>query len=174
MNESTPSLRAAVRLLLGVAAAALLAACGAVAPTELGPQGKPAREEPFRFTFDTTFDCGTFEVAESAELAGTFTTFFDRSGTPVRTQLHGRYFGTLTNLATGYTLTDGPDAYNVFHDIAEDTHSVRGLFYMVRDVDGRKVAIDVGKVTLSPDGVSVAGPHDIFDAEDGICTYLDR
>lgn len=50
----------------------------------------------------------------------------------------------------------------------------RGLFFMVRDVDGNKVAIDVGDITLSPDGVSVAGPHDIFDAEGGICSYLDR
>lgn len=37
-----------------------------------------------------------------------------------------------------------------------------------------KMAVDNGNITLSPDGVRVAGPHDNFDAEDGICTYLDR
>jgi hypothetical protein len=45
---------------------------------------------------------------------------------------------------------------------------------MLRDSNGKKVAIDVGTITYSPDGVTVSGPHDVYEAEDGVRTFPDH
>lgn len=164
-----------VQLLAGtLATLVFLVGCGASGPVELSTLAKPAREEPYHFTFDATFGCDDFQVAWSGEVSGFVTTFFDRRGNPTSVRIHERFFGRLTNLTTGYTLTDGPDAYIITDDLENETSAVVGLFFMVRGPDGKKVAVDVGKITFSLDGVTISGPHDVFDAENGICTFLDR
>jgi hypothetical protein len=151
----------------------LSAGCGSVQePAKLTTLAKPAKEIPYHETFNDTYSCGDFEVALSAEVSGTVTTFFDQEGNPVRMHARERFFGTNTNLTTGYTVTDGPDSYQFFIDLVDETTAVVGLYFMVRDADGKKVAIDVGKITFSPDGVTISGPHDIY--ENGICPYLDH
>ncbi len=157
---------------LSAAGLLLLAGCSRTPPAELTPLAKPARETPYREAFSDTFSCGDFDVATSGEVSGVVTTFFDRNGNPVRIHVRERIFATFTNLTTGYTITDGPDSYQFFDDLVNETFSVVGLYFMVRDERGKKVAIDVGKITFSPDGVSISGPHDIY--ETGLCPYLDH
>lgn len=155
-----------------LAALLALAGCGGTPEAELAPLARPAKETPYHVSISDTFSCGDFEVAFSSEFRGVVTTFFDREGVPVRIHTRERFLGTLTNLDTGYTVTDGRDAYHFFDDLVDESSSVVGLFFMVRDPDGKKVAIDVGNITFSPDGVTIAGPHDVF--ETGLCIYLDR
>lgn len=141
-------------------------------PLNLLTLAKPAKETPYHETFSNTFSCGDFEVATSGEVSGVVTTFFDRDGNPVRIHVRERFFATLTNLTTGYTITDGPDSYGFFDNLVNETFSIVGLVFMLRDEDGKKVAIDVGKITFSPDGVTISGPHDVFENE--LCPYLDH
>ena len=95
-------------------------------------------------------------------------------GEPIRLHVQERFFATLTSLDPGYTLTDGPDSFFVRVDLVKETESARGLFSMLRDSNGKKVAIDVGTITYSPDGVTVSGPHDVYEAEDGVRTFPDH
>lgn len=153
----------------------VLAACNTVAePEGLETLAKPDKEA-YALSGEGEFECVDegFFVDFTFDFSGTATTFYDRNGDPVRLHFREKYYGTLTNRETGYTLIDGPDSWNVFVDLVADTASIRGLVWNVRMPDGKRIAMDVGNITFYPDGtVKVAGPHDVFD--NGICYYLNN
>lgn len=160
----------------------VLAACNTVTePEGLETLAKPDKEH-YAFSGEGEFECVDegFVVDFTYDVSGTVTTFYDRNGDPVRFHFREKYYGTLTNRETGYTLIDGPDSWNVFVDLVDGTESIRGLYIHFRTPDGKRIAMDVGNITFYPDGtVKIAGPHDIFDVGDGnidkaICYYLNN
>jgi hypothetical protein len=94
-------------LVAGIAATALgLVAAGASA---VPPQHFTA-EPPTRILEDTGQACG-FPVRWTIDLTVEGTNFFDSEGRIVRQQAHIREDNTITNLATGLTLREGPDSF---------------------------------------------------------------
>jgi hypothetical protein len=94
-------------LVAGIAATALgLVAAGASA---VPPQHFTA-EPPTRIVEDTGQACG-FPVRWTIDLTVEGTNFFDSEGRIVRQQAHIREDNTITNLATGLTLREGPDSF---------------------------------------------------------------
>lgn len=87
------------------------------------------------------------------EIAGEVheTRFFDDEGRLVRIVAHFQETNTLTNLATGKTITDRPKFNQIVHFNADGTLSsveTMGLFVNARDERGANV-MDVGKVILA-------------------------
>jgi hypothetical protein len=147
----------------GIAATALglMAATASAVP----PQHFTA-EPPTRIVQDTGQACG-FPVRWTIDLTVEGTNFFDSDGRLVRQQAHIREDNTITNLATGLTLREGPDSFMqtiYFNPDGTISHVVAtGLAANVQDGNLK----DVGRVIWLPgtnEIVFSAGPHPVREA----------
>ena len=152
-------------LVAGIVATALglLAATASAMP----PQHFTA-EPPTRIVQDTGQACG-FPVRWTIDLTVEGTNFFDSEGRLVRQQAHIREDNTITNLATGLTLREGPDFFMqtiYFNPDGTISHFVAtGLAANVQ-ADGENLK-DVGRVIWLPgtnEIVFSAGPHPVREA----------
>ena len=118
--------------------------------------------------------CG-FPVRWDIDLTIDLTRFFDREGALEREHLQIRELNTVTNLATGLTLQEGPDAFiqrNIFNDDGSVTIEANGLSVNVRGEDKLK---DVGRfvIRIGPgefEIVMAAGPHPVRELSTGAVT----
>jgi hypothetical protein len=152
-------------LVAGVAAIALglMAATAPAAPPQHFTQDPPAR-----IVQDTGQACG-FPVRWTIDLTVRGTNFFDSEGRLVRQQAHIREDNTITNLATGLTLREGPDSFmQTVHFNPDGTIShfvATGLAANVQ-AEGKNLK-DVGRVIWLPgtnEIVFSAGPHPVREA----------
>jgi hypothetical protein len=133
---------------LGGAAGAVLLALVGASPAVADPPVQTS--ESFALVVqDAGAECG-FPVRW--EISGELheTRFFDDAGRLVRIVAHVQETNTLTNLATGKTITDRPKFNQIVHFNADGTLSsveTMGLFVNARDLRGANV-MDVGKVIL--------------------------
>jgi hypothetical protein len=152
-------------LVVGVAAIAL----GLAAATALAvPPQHFTQDPPVRIVEDTGQACG-FPVRWTIDLTVEGTNFFDSEGRLVRQQGHVREDNTITNLATGLTLREGPDSFMqtiFFNPDGTISHFVAtGLAANVQ-AEGENLK-DVGRVIWLPvtnEIVFSAGPHPVRDA----------
>ena len=163
-------------IILALFSFGILVACDSLTDAEFETLAKPDvsyYDEEIVNIFRCDNDNFGFRVIARFSVSGNIKTFYDRQGNPIRLKVHERFEGSFTNFRTGYTLTDGPGTYNVFIDLRNGSESIRGLFFYLRDADGKRVAIDVGNITFYADGsVKVAGSHDVY--ENGLCGYLNN
>jgi hypothetical protein len=109
--------------------------------------------------------CG-FPVRWDISLTADITNFFDRNGELTRVHAQVREMNTVTNLATGLTLQEGPDAFvqrTLFNDDGSVTIEANGLSVNVR---GEEKLKDVGRfvIRVGPGEFEVlfaAGPHPV-------------
>ena len=146
---------------IAVAALGLTAATASAVP----PQHFTA-QPPTRIVQDTGQACG-FPVRWTIDLTVEGTNFFDSEGRLVRQQAHIHEDNTITNLATGLTLREGPDAFTqttYFNPDGTVSHFVAtGLAANVQDGNLK----DVGRVAWLPgtnEIVFSAGPHPVREA----------
>ena len=98
----------------------------------------------------------------------TITTFFDKQGNPVRIEFHLPFHGTLTNEATGGSVS-ADQVLQLTVDLEEGTESDAGLRFRVAFPGLGVVLLDAGKVVFYADGnvVFEAGLHQIVNADFG-------
>lgn len=133
---------------LGGAGAALLALVGA-SPAVADPPVQTSRPIA-QVVQDAGAECG-FPVRWVISGENHETRFFDEEGRLVRIVAHIHETNTLTNLATGKTITDEPKFNQIVHFNPDGTLSsveTMGLFVNARDERGASV-MDVGKVILA-------------------------
>ncbi len=114
--------------------------------------------------------CGTgdaaFDIIENAVVTGIEKTFYDRDGTPVRSQLHFTYAGTLTNVRTGESFSDRPDPQLYVFDFADETLTVTGLIFSINVPGEGVVALDAGKIVFDAANdfeiLFQSGPHHLI------------
>ena len=132
----------------GAAVAALLALVGA-SPAVADPPVQTSRPIA-QVVQDAGAECG-FPVRWVISGENHETRFFDEQGRLVRIVAHIHETNTLTNLATGKTITDTPTFNQIVHFNPDGTLSsveTMGLFVNARDERGAGV-MDVGKVILA-------------------------
>ena len=161
MRTSTPS---RLRWCIAGAVAALLALVVA-SPAVADPPVHST--DPFSFVVeDAGVECG-FPIRWEISGEGRETFFFDDEGRLARIISHTRETNTLTNLATGKTVTDTPRFTQIVHfneDGTIDNVETMGLYAHARDGAAAKV-MDVGKVIIAYGPGSdrallfEAGPH---------------
>jgi hypothetical protein len=151
-------------LVAGIAAAAIGLTAG-TASAAVPPQHFTA-EPPTRIVQDTGQACG-FPVRWTIDLTVEGTNYFDSDGRLLRQQAHIREDNTITNLATGLTLREGPDSFMqtiYFNPDGTVSHFVAtGLAANVQDGNLK----DVGRVIWLPgtnEIVFSGGPHPVREA----------
>ena len=127
-------------------------------------------------TYSFELDCGSFTGLSSGGFSGHETIFFDQVGNPLRIQGHLRYRATITNTATGKTLTDNA-AYNYKVDLVTGVVEVNGFVYNVKDRETGFRIKDIGRIVFDAAGnvTFEAGRHDadgFGDATPLYCTAL--
>lgn len=130
-----------------------------------------------KFHNEDTFvvDCGTYFLEGNFVEDVRVTTFSDRTGTPIRAEIHFNYSGTLTNLSTGHTFRD-PGHYKVVQDLRNGNQSAIGMVFAIT-VPGEGVSVlDAGKVVFDADFniIFEAGPHQfLHGGGDLVCAALE-
>ncbi|MGH2699262.1 MAG: hypothetical protein ACRDJL_08700 [Actinomycetota bacterium] len=158
---------------MGVAACVVSLVVGLVSPALAVP---PERDSVAltNVVQDNGEACG-FPVRWDIDLTIDITNFFDRDGELERVHLQIRELNTVTNLDTGLTLQEGPDAFiqrNLFNDDGSVTIEANGLSVNVR---GEEQLKDVGRfvVRIGPgefEVVMAAGPHPVRELSTGAVT----
>ena len=150
-------------LVAGMTAAALLLATGpalAVAPVRF----ERTIHNPVQ---DQGQACG-FPVLWDINLTVRGTNFFDADGNLVRQQAHIREDNTITNLATGLTLREGPDSFmQTIHYNPDGTVRQIVATGLAANVRGDERLKDVGRVVWLPrtnEIVFSAGRHPVREA----------
>ena len=103
-------------------------------------------------------------------LVGTFTedvrvtTYFDKAGTPVRSQIKVNVAGVVTNPETGESV-ENPAHTTIFVDLVEGTEAQVGLVFKATVPGVGVVFHDVGRVVFDAAGnlIFEAGPHDVLN-----------
>lgn len=104
----------------------------------------------------------------------TITTFFDDEGNPTRLTFHLPFHGTLTNEATGESVS-ADQVLQLTVDLVEGTESDVGLRFRVTFPGLGVVLLDAGKIVFDADGnvVFEAGPHQVVNEDfAGFCAAL--
>jgi hypothetical protein len=151
-------------LVAGIAAIAL--GLTAATASAVPPQHFTATP-PTRIVQDTGQACG-FPVRWTIDLTVEGTNFFDAEGRLVRQQAHIHEDNTITNLATGLTLREGPDSFVQTIYFNPETGTIEqivatGLAANVQDGNLK----DVGRVAWLPgtnEIVFSGGPHPVREA----------
>ena len=118
--------------------------------------------------------CG-FPVRWDIDLTIDITRFFDGDGALTREHFQIREMNTVSNLESGRTLQEGPDAFiqrNLYNDDGSVTIEANGLSVNVR---GEEKLKDVGRfvVRIGPgefEVVMAAGPHPVRELSTGAVT----
>jgi hypothetical protein len=149
-------------------AAAALAMAASAAPAHAAPPAQSVIDPAPRAVQDNGEACG-FPVRWDVDISKVhIQNFFDSSGRRIRQQAHITEDNTITNLATGKTLREGPDHftqtihYNAFGTV--DRIIANGLALHVRSKNSVK---DVGRIIWLPQTneiVFAAGQHEPREA----------
>ncbi len=166
----------------------LLAGVLALLTTTPAFAAKPVVTDTFEDTItdEVLATCGTgdaaFDIIENAVVTGIEKTFYDRDGTPVRSQLHFTYAGTLTNVRTGESFSDRPDPQLYVFDFEDETLTVTGLIFSINVPGEGVVALDAGKIVFDTANnfeiIFQSGPHHLitdgfeYDVEQ-VCAALE-
>jgi len=120
-------------------------------------------------TFDFVFPAGTICDFDFHNVFS----FTDRTAIfPDKMIDHLVSFATDTNLATGFTLTDGPD-HNTVVTAADGQMKFTGIFFQLRDASGKLVAVNAGQLVMSATGeVLKFTPHINPSDAAVLCTAL--
>lgn len=94
------------------------------------------------------------------------TIFFDRLGTPARTQAHFHLRATIMNASTGKSLRNNAD-FTVFTDLVTGVTEVAGKTMILTDRGKGIIVQDAGKITFDADGnvIFEAGAHDLQNGD---------
>jgi len=117
--------------------------------------------------------CPGFAVHGEFDIERTTTTFYDQSGTAIRSVQHVHADGALSNPLSGKTLPDSSD-FKLTIDLLTGTRTFDGRM-RVDTAAGQGVVFQaVGRVVFESDGsVFEAGPHDDLDGSlTALCGYL--
>lgn len=130
-----------------------------------------------KFHNEDTFvaDCGTYLLEGSFVEDVRATTFFDKTGTPIKVEFHFNYVGTLKNLSSGRTFRD-PGHYKVVLDLRNGTQSAIGMIFAITVPGEGVVVLDAGKVVFDSDFniIFEAGPHQfLHDGPARVCAALE-
>ncbi len=98
----------------------------------------------------------------------TITTYFDEEGNPTRLKFHLPFHGTLTNQATGESVS-ADQVLRVTVDLEDGTESDVGLRFRVAFPGLGVVLLDAGRIVFDADGnvVFEAGPHQVVNEDFG-------
>lgn len=149
------------------AAATLAVALSGTGTAVAVPPNRTTVDPPLTIVQDNGEACG-FPVRWAIDISAVdITDFYDSEGRRVRQQAHITEDNTITNLETGFTLSEGPDHFMqtvYFGDDGRPTHFVAtGLAANVFGTDVK----DVGRVVWLPgtnEVVFSAGKHDLREA----------
>lgn len=96
----------------------------------------------------------------------TITTFFDEEANPTRVTFHLPFHGTLTNEATGESVS-ADQVLQETVDLDEGTDTFVGLRFRVTFPGLGVVLLDAGKIVFDADGnvTFEAGPHQVFNED---------
>jgi hypothetical protein len=157
MGQTVRRLALCVSLVTGLSLA-LVVPAGAVPPEKvviadihIEQVDSTSCEFPFREVFDGRV---------------TITTFFDQAGNPTQVTFHLPFHGTLTNEATGESVS-ADQVLNETVDLAGGTDSFVGLRFRVTFPGLGIVLLDAGKIVFKQDGdvVFEAGRHQVFNED---------
>ena len=135
-----------------------------IAPAAAAPPEKVVIEDIHIEQVDST-SCD-FPFLEVFNGRVTITTFFDDEGNPIRIQFHLPFHGTLTNEATGESVS-ADQVLQLTLDLEEGTESDVGLRFRVVFPGLGVVLLDAGKIVFDADGnvAFEAGPHQIVNED---------
>ena len=175
---ATSTIHWSAAILTGFVALAGCADQGATAPSAAadGSVVTASARKPDRLAINETYsfelDCGSFTGLVSGGFTGHETIFFDPAGNPARIQGHLRYLATITNTATGKTLTDDA-AYNYKVDLVTGVVEANGLIYNVKDRETGFRIKDIGRIVFDAEGnvTFEAGRHDASGFGDATPLY---
>ena len=124
----------------------------------------------------TQVDSTSCEFPFLEEFTGrvTITTFFDNEGNPIRVQLHLPFDGTLTNEASGTSVSATQDLI-VVEDLVAGTTTFLGVRFRVNFPGLGYVLLDAGRVVFDADGnvIFKAGPHQVINEDfEAFCEAL--
>jgi hypothetical protein len=155
MGQRGPWLALCVSLVVGLAV---------IAPAAAVPPERIVIEDIHIEQVDST-SCD-FPFLEVFDGRVTITTYFDDNGNPIRVQFHLPFHGTLTNEATGESVS-ADQVLQVSVELEEGTESDVGLRFRVVFPGLGVVLLDAGKVVFDADGnvVFEAGPHQIVNED---------
>jgi len=158
MPQNPNGLAPSVSLAAALCALALAAPAGAAVPE------KAVFEDIHIEQVDST-SCD-FPFLEEFDGRVTITTFFDDEGNPTRVAFHLPFHGTLTNEATGESVS-ADQVLNETDDLEKGTQSFTGLRFRVAFPGLGVVLLDAGKIVFDRDGnvVFEAGRHQVFNED---------
>jgi hypothetical protein len=135
-----------------------------IAPAAAAPPEKVVIEDIHIEQVDST-SCD-FPFLEVFDGRVTITTFFDDEGNPIRIQFYLPFHGTLTNEATGESVS-ADQVLQLTLDLEEGTESDVGLRFRVVFPGLGVVLLDAGRVVFDADGnvAFEAGPHQIVNED---------
>lgn len=153
----------ASRLVLWVSLVAGLA-LAVVVPAGAVPPEKVVFEDIHIVQVDNT-SCD-FPFLEVFDGRVTITTFFDEDANPTRLTFHLPFHGTLTNEATGESVS-ADQVLKETVDLEEGTDSLVGMRFRVAFPGLGVVLLDAGRIVFDADGnvVFEAGPHQVFNED---------
>ena len=174
--HSTKGVRRPVVLSL-LCLVALLAAAFTSRVSQAAPQGRPPVTRTSEFTVDEAVgNCGGFHILASGNGTLRETLYFDNDGSPARLHVQARYVGTLTNSATGRTVTDATDVLHVFVDLQRQTETYVGVFFNVNVPGEGVVALEVGRYVVES-GTDISFIKGQFQVSEGgspvLCSALE-
>jgi hypothetical protein len=135
-----------------------------IAPAAAAPPEKVVIEDIHIEQVDST-SCD-FPFLEVFDGRVTITTFFDDAGNPIRIQFYLPFHGTLTNEATGESVS-ADQVLQLTLDLEEGTESDVGLRFRVVFPGLGVVLLDAGRVVFDAAGnvAFEAGPHQIVNED---------
>jgi hypothetical protein len=152
---------------------------GLVALMALAVVSPALADQPETATFNFTVtdnllqSCDGFDIIENAVIQIKETSFFDKDGNRVRITAHVKYTGTLTNSATGTSVTDGPDTIQVIVDVQDGTERWAGIAFSINLPGEGIIVLDAGNIIFHPDGsLTVHGPHQVLAGDNYLCSAL--
>jgi len=148
------------RLLLALSVGTLLTGV-------LVPVVSAAAPERFTEPFDGGVDIPAGELCDF-DYSQTFVGVDKVTIFPDRTQVHEKVSITHRNADTGYTLTENDQVTLTFY---EDHEKDRGIFWHLRDANGKMQVVQAGQVRFDDNGVTHT-PHINPDFADVICHAL--
>jgi hypothetical protein len=116
-------------------------------------------------------DCGAFLVLLSFTHDEVITTFYDKSGIPIREQVRFNFSATLANSVTGKTVAEN-GAYTIVVDLARGQTSTIGLILLMRLQGVGVVTLELGQVTFAGGRIDVTSTPGILDGDSFVCAIL--
>jgi len=144
-----------------VLTAIVAALCFFVLSANASDRSPLIEESVFTIDNEAIANCGDFHIISNGSGTNRLITFFGGNGDPVRITFQGRYRGTLTNSATGFSLVDAPSVANIFVDLVQGTQTNVGAFFTVTLPGRGRVLMDAGRIVFSGSGdpIFIAGQH---------------